>query len=235
MGQDPSELRARVEETRERVGEEVDALSYKTDVGARVGDYVAEKKEAVTSKLSRATDTVKRPIPDRQQVSRLKSTAEQNPLGLALGGAAVGFVVGLLLPSTRVEDEKLGPASERLGETAGEAWQHGKQVAQEAAQSAVETAKESGREHGEELTSALQERTQQRPSESPWTDQPPQHPEPPEQQPLREQQPQYAAPVEQQPPREQQAQPAEPGERRPAWEQEEQPPREQQPQSPYGS
>jgi hypothetical protein len=48
MGQDPSVIRAEIEETRGRVGDEVDALSYKTDVGARVGDYVDEKKEAVS-------------------------------------------------------------------------------------------------------------------------------------------------------------------------------------------
>ena len=166
MGQEPSDIRAGIEETRMRVGEEVDALSYKTDVGARVGDYVGEKKHAVTSKLAGAKDTLTKPIPDRRQMSRAKSTAEQNPLGLAVGGAAVGFVLGLLLPSTRVEDEKLGPASERIGDTAGEAWEHGKQVAQDAAQSALDTAKESGRQHGEELSSTLQERTQQHSGES---------------------------------------------------------------------
>ena len=35
MGEDPSVIRAEIEQTRERVGDEVDALSYKTDVGAR--------------------------------------------------------------------------------------------------------------------------------------------------------------------------------------------------------
>ena len=33
MGEDPSVIRAQIEQTRERVGNEVDALSYKTDVG----------------------------------------------------------------------------------------------------------------------------------------------------------------------------------------------------------
>ena len=47
MGQNPSDIRAELEETRSRVGDEVDALSYKTDVSARVGDYVDEKKQAV--------------------------------------------------------------------------------------------------------------------------------------------------------------------------------------------
>ena len=35
MGEDPSVIRAEIEQTRQRVGDEVDALSYKTDVGAR--------------------------------------------------------------------------------------------------------------------------------------------------------------------------------------------------------
>jgi hypothetical protein len=158
MGQDPSELRTQIEDTRGRVGEEVDALSYKTDVGARVGDYVDEKKDAVTSKLSTAKDVATKPIPDRRQLRRARETAEQNPLGLAVGGAAVGFVVGMLLPSTRTEDEKLGPASDKVGEVAREGLERGKQVAQETAATAVQSAKESTGRHGEELSSTLQER-----------------------------------------------------------------------------
>jgi Protein of unknown function (DUF3618) len=158
MGQDPSELRSQLEETRARVGDEVDALSYKTDVGARVGDYVGEKKEAVTSRLSGAKDVAMKPIPDRAQLRRAKHTAERNPLGLAVGAAGVGFVIGLLLPTTRLEDEKLGSASDRVGEVAREGWEHGKQVAQESAEGAMQTAKESASRHGEELSSSLQGR-----------------------------------------------------------------------------
>jgi len=151
MGQDPSQLREELEETRARVGEEVDAISYKTDVGARVGDYVSDKKDAVTSKLTK-------PIPDRAQIRRARRTAEQNPLGLAVGAAGVGFALGLLLPGTRVENEKLGAASDKMGEVAREGWEHGKQVAQDTAQGAMEAAKDSSSRHSEELSSSLQER-----------------------------------------------------------------------------
>ena len=58
MGQDTSVIREEIERTRERVGDEVDALSYKTDVGARVGDYVDDKKEAVKSTVTGAKDAV---------------------------------------------------------------------------------------------------------------------------------------------------------------------------------
>ena len=170
MGQDPSELRTELEQTRARVGEEVDALSYKTDVGARVGDYVGETKDAVTSKLSSAKDVATKPIPDREQLRRLRSTAERNPLGVAVGAAGVGFVVGMLLPSTRMESEKLGAAGDKVGEVAREGWEHGKQVAQETAQGAMEAAKESTSRHGDELSSTLKERLpgdeQQQPANS---------------------------------------------------------------------
>jgi ElaB/YqjD/DUF883 family membrane-anchored ribosome-binding protein len=170
MGQDPSDIRAGIEETRARVGDEVDALSYKTDVPARVGDYVEEKKQTVKQKVTGAKDavtgTASKAVPSRQQVGRIKDTAERNPLGLGLGAAAVGFVAGLLLPSTRVENERMGEMSDKLveaaKETAGDAVERGKQVAQEAA----ETAKESGREEGEQLAKSLQQRVGDSGSES---------------------------------------------------------------------
>jgi hypothetical protein len=172
MGEDPGVIRAEIEQTRERVGEEVDALSYKTDVGARTQDYIDDKKRAVTSKLVGAKEAVTGPLPDRRAVKRganyVRDTAQSNPLGLAVGGLAVGFLVGTLLPQTRVENEQMGELSDRTidaaKDTATEAVERGKQVAQEAVGAAVDTAKESGREQGEELTSALKERTQEQSS-----------------------------------------------------------------------
>ena len=164
MGQDPSDIRAEIEDTRARVGDQVDALSYKTDVPARVGDYVDDKKQAVKDTLTGAKDavtgTASKAVPSGQQVGRVKNTAERNPLGLAVGAAAVGFVAGLLIPSTRMENERMGEISDRVvdaaKDTAGDAVERGKQVAQDVA----DTAKESGREQGEELAANLQERTQ---------------------------------------------------------------------------
>ena len=169
MGKDPGDIRAEIEETRSRVGDEVDALSYKTDVRARVGDYVDEKKEAVKSTAAGAKDavtgTASRAVPSRQQLTRVRDTAERNPLGLVIGGAAVGFVAGLLAPSTRAEDERMGELSDRVvdaaKETATDAVDRGKQVAEDAARAATDTAREQGREHGEDLSSTLRERTQE--------------------------------------------------------------------------
>ena len=164
MDERTGEIRQGIEETRARVGEEVEALSYKTDVGARLDDYVDEKKEAVTSKVRGASDAVVSAagsvIPSRQRLRTVKNTAERNPLGLVVGGAAVGFVVGLLLPSTRVEDEQIGDMATKLKDSAKETGQEALDRGKVVAQSAIETAKEGGSQQGRELTADLKERVQ---------------------------------------------------------------------------
>ena len=161
MGQDPSEIREEIEETRLRMGDTVDAIGYKTDVKSRAGDWVSEKKDAVTGRVRGAA-------PDTEGVKetarRGVGIAEENPLGLAVGGLALGFVVGLLAPSTRVEDERMGEVADQvkgtLKDTGQEALERGKQVAQEATQSAKETVGERGREQGQEMASTLRESAQ---------------------------------------------------------------------------
>ena len=58
----------------------------------------------------------------------------------------MGFLAGMLIPSTDIEDEKVGAIADqvkdRAKETGQEALERGKEVAQEAAQSAKETAQE---------------------------------------------------------------------------------------------
>ena len=162
MGEDPDRIRAEIEQTRAEMSETVDALGYKTDVKARAKDSIQDKKETVMGVASSAKErlvgagqTVGDKTPDSDQVKyrarRAKSVAQENPLGLAVGAVAVGFLAGMLIPSTRVEDEKMGSLSDdvidRAKQTGQEALERGKQVAQDAA----ETAKDSGREHAEEL------------------------------------------------------------------------------------
>ena len=172
MGEDPDRIRQEIEQTREQMGETVGALGYKTDVKARAKDSLQDKKESVMGVVGSAKErivgagqSVGDATPDAQQVSqqarRAASVAQENPLGLAVGAVAVGFLAGMLIPSTRVEDEKLGPVAddvkERAKQTGQEALERGKQVAQDAA----ETARDSGREHAQELGSSAQEHAQQ--------------------------------------------------------------------------
>ena len=165
------------------MSETVDALGYKADVKTRAKENLQDKKESAKESImgvkdkivgtgSSVTDGVSDRTPDTEQVKhqarRAKSLAQENPLGLAIGSIAVGFIAGLLLPSTRVEDEKLGEASdnviEKAKETGQEALEHGKQVAQDAAQSAQETVKESGQEHAQQVKESAQQNVSSEPT-----------------------------------------------------------------------
>jgi hypothetical protein len=101
----------------------------------------------------------------KQQARRAAGLAKENPLGLAIGAAAAGFLAGLAVPSTRVEDERLGPVADQVKdkakETGQEALQRGKQVAQEAASSTAETAKQRGQEHGQDLAASAKQSAQE--------------------------------------------------------------------------
>jgi gas vesicle protein len=188
MGEDPEAIRAEIEQTRAEMGDTVEALGYKADVKSRAKDKVSDTRDKVTGKISEAKDrvvgtatdardrvggtvsdatgTVSDRTPDAAEVKakgrRAASVAQQNPLGLAIGSAAVGFLAGMLVPSTRVEDEKLGPVADQVKEqvkaTGQEALERGKEVAQQAASTAKDTAQEAGREHAEELRSSTQDR-----------------------------------------------------------------------------
>jgi ElaB/YqjD/DUF883 family membrane-anchored ribosome-binding protein len=191
MGQDPDAIREEIEQTRAEMGETVDAIGYKADVPSRAKEKVGEKvdnvkskvsdtatraKEAVTGAASRASGTVSDTasrVGDatpgggevKQSASRAVGLAQENPLGLAIGAAALGFLAGLAMPSSRVEDERLGPMADQIKdkvkETGQEALERGKQVAQEATQSAVPTAKERGQEHGQDLAHSAKQSAQE--------------------------------------------------------------------------
>ncbi len=155
MGQDPGQIRQDIEQTRGEMGDTVEALGYKADVKTRAKENIAGKRDRLKERITGST-----PDPEdmKQGAKRAVGVAQENPIGLALGAVAVGFVAGMLVPSTRVEDEKIGPMADQVKqqakETGQEALDRGKQVAQEAAQSAAETAKESGQQQAEEMRSA---------------------------------------------------------------------------------
>ena len=165
MGEDPSAIRDEIADTRERMGDTIDALGYKADVKSRAKDNVTGKVDAVKERLGMAGQKASDATPDaeqvKQQAKRAAGVAQENPVGLAVGAIAAGFLVGLAVPSSTVEHEKLGPVADRVKdqakETGQEALDRGKEVAQSAAQSAAETVSEEGRRHGEELAESAKE------------------------------------------------------------------------------
>jgi gas vesicle protein len=168
MGQEPDAIRQEIEDTRERMGGTVDALAYKADVKSRTKEKVTDKVDSLKEKVTGATGTVSDAAPSgddvKQGAQRAVGVAQENPLGLAIGAVAVGFVAGMLIPGTRVENDRFGHVADQVKEqvksTAEDAVEHGKQVAQDAAHSAVETAKESGEQHAQDLQETARDNAQ---------------------------------------------------------------------------
>lgn len=117
-------------------------------------DKVEGVREGVRERVSGAKQTVGDAAPSTEDVKgtarQAVSIAESNPLGLAVGGLAAGFLAGLLLPTTTLEERKLAPKAEELKErareTATEAVERGKQVAEQVTTNVAETAKQTAKE-----------------------------------------------------------------------------------------
>jgi hypothetical protein len=164
VGQDPSAIREEIEQTRADMGDTVDAIGYKTDVKSRAKENVQGKISGVRDRITGAKDTVGEKTPStgdvKQGAQKAVGVAESNPLGLGIAALAGGFLIGMLIPTTNVENEKLGPKADQLKsqakDAASEAVDRGKQVAQEAASAAADTAKEQGQQHAEDMKSSVQ-------------------------------------------------------------------------------
>jgi gas vesicle protein len=158
------------------MGDTVDALGYKADVPSRTKDSISDKVQGVKAKITGAGSQMSDATPSSQDVKqagqRAVGIAQENPLGLAIGAAAVGFIAGLLIPSTKAEDERLGPVADQVKEqarqTGQEAIEHGKQIAQDTAETAAQkaqevasevkdTAQESAQQHAEDLKTSAQD------------------------------------------------------------------------------
>lgn len=179
MGETPDDIRHEIEETRARMGDTVEAIGYKADVKGRVKESVSEKKDSLVGSISEGKDAVVGKadslvariggvVPDGEQLkdgAAKVGVSNENPLGLALVGAAVGFVAGTLLPKTTVENEKLGEISDQVTDSMKEAGQEaldrGKSVAQDAVQAATDTAQERGKHEANALQESVVDKAQE--------------------------------------------------------------------------
>ena len=171
MGEDPREVKERIEHTREQMGDTVEALASKADVPGRVKGAVAEKKDAALEKVAGVKDSVIGGTSSaadgaagvagqaKAQARRGAGVVQENPLGLAVASVGAGLVLGMLLPSTRAEDDRRGPVADSVKQQAREvtreAADHAKQVASDVAATASQTAKEEGQQHVHELRDSV--------------------------------------------------------------------------------
>jgi hypothetical protein len=133
-----------------------------------VGDKVGSARESVaggagsaSDTAGSAVDTVKEHMPTtgdaRAGARRAVGVAKGNPMALAIGALVLGAAAGLTLPSTRVEDERIGPVADDLreqgAEKATEAVRQSREVISETASEAAE--------RGKEAVEEVRERTHQ--------------------------------------------------------------------------
>ena len=155
MGQDPDQIRNDIEETRARMGDTAEALGHKADVPGRAREAISGKVDSVKSTFTGAKDSVSDSTPSGQDVKQgaqqAVGIAKENPLGLAIGATAVGFVAGLLIPSTKVENERIGPMADQVKEQAKEKGQEAMERGKHVAEQAAETVKEEGQKQAQEM------------------------------------------------------------------------------------
>lgn len=155
----------RVETVRGTLGDVVDSVrATVSGAGERVGNALGDARSRVNEQVGSAREnagTLRARIPSvnvpamsgdtMRTVARRVGMATENPLGLALGGLAIGLLAGLLVPVTDYEREKVGPLRDDLLDRAqtigGDVVAHGKAVLQDATQTAIDTAQQRARDH----------------------------------------------------------------------------------------
>lgn len=190
MGQDRYAIQQEIEITRGRMEETIEAIGYKADVKSRTKESMADRRDRTLESISNtkdraieslvgAKDSVKSSVGDatpsgsdvQRGARRTAGLAQENPIGLVVGSVAVGFLAGMLLPSSTMEKEKVGPVADQVKdlviETGQEALDRGRQVvesipqaAEDAKQSMSEQVAETAQEQARGLASSTKERAQ---------------------------------------------------------------------------
>ena len=148
MGQDPDQIRNDIEDTRARMGDTAEALGHKADVPGRAREAISDKVDSVKSTFTGATPSSG---DVKQGAQQAVGIAKENPLGLAIGATALGFVAGLLIPSTKVENERIGPMADQIKDQAKEMGQEAVERGKHVAEQAAETVKDEGQKQAQEM------------------------------------------------------------------------------------
>ncbi|GAC1313509.1 MAG: hypothetical protein NVS2B3_15340 [Vulcanimicrobiaceae bacterium] len=111
---------AKVDDTRAAVASKVSdttsvVATKLADAKDDVSENIAGIGDAATEKLERSKRATK------SAALSAKGLLEKNPLGLALGSIAAGFLIGLALPVSDLERDNVGPLGEKVKDQAKQA------------------------------------------------------------------------------------------------------------------
>ncbi|MCH6470154.1 DUF3618 domain-containing protein [Sinomonas terrae] len=190
MSENPDAIRADIEQTRQRLGYDVDAVADKVTPShiahrqtervrgavSGVKDRIMGTAEDTTDSLSDAADSARGALSNAgdsmgQAKQKVTRKAQGNPLAAGLIAFGAGLLVSSLIPPSQKEQElaqtvkeKAEPVTQQLSDAASEAASHLRQPAQEAVQSVKETATESAqnvKQEAQHQGASVQDRAQE--------------------------------------------------------------------------
>ncbi len=97
--EDPQEIQREIEQTREELGDTVEALAAKADVKGRARQKIDEAKSSAADKKEQLLGKAREASPESATTAatQMSETVRRNPFPLAAVGAfAAGFVAGRL-------------------------------------------------------------------------------------------------------------------------------------------
>ena len=122
------------------------AREYASNVGKTVGETARSYASAAGEYADHASQTIRDQsgrIAEQTQ-STIERIVREQPLAVAIAGAAAGAALAAAFPSTRMERETLGPAGKRLSEAATNAGERLSKAASAAGERLMSAADERG-------------------------------------------------------------------------------------------
>ena len=100
----PEQIRAEIDQTREELGDTVEALAEKTDVKSQAENRIAAAKATAQTKRDEYTAKARQAAPESASAGadQLTATVKEQPLPFAVGAAfVIGLTIGWLLGRRR--------------------------------------------------------------------------------------------------------------------------------------
>lgn len=118
--------RERLETAREIASEgSLVAREKMSESKARAAALLGEGREKAAESVAATKDAAKK------AVAKSEETISNSPLAIVAGGAALGILIGALLPKSKAEGKYVGGAGRKINETAKTAYQAAKEASRD--------------------------------------------------------------------------------------------------------
>ncbi len=122
MSESKARAAALLGEGREKAAESVAATR---EAAKKAAALLGEGREKAVESVTATRDAAKK------AVAKSEETLSNSPLAIVAGGAALGILVGMLLPKSKAEEKYVGGAGRKINETAKTAYQAAKDASRD--------------------------------------------------------------------------------------------------------